>query len=257
MLQLDRLTFSAYEDDFTLTINDQSCFLPSFVAELVSPRISTARKSDATILSYLCTTHLPIPESDIHAFFTYLRGGSLPPSSDSMILISYALGSVPDASSFSKQLTTENVVSVLHAKNLALADVTREIDYIARHLSTVKEATAIAPDDLLHVLLHEGLFIDSEDCLLSFVASFAHQIASYGALLECVQCEEVRHLDRFQLRQSSFPSRTNAGGLRGSPRFVATGRRRPSPPRTTNAEKGPRATLGSVGKIHHRSLARR
>jgi hypothetical protein len=190
MFSLERLNRNAYDNDFTLIINSSICSIPSFIAELFSPTISQIRKTDPTICSFVTDTHYRVNENELKKFFSYLETGSQPPSpSDSLTVIQTSLGIVPDSASFPNDLTTDNVVDTLNQKRICNFDYTQEIEFIARHFSSVYRANLLPPDELLLVLENPFLSIGSEDWLLQFILDFTENDLSGTSFLECIQVE--------------------------------------------------------------------
>jgi hypothetical protein len=135
------LNYSQYEKDFTLTVNGTSRALPTFIAELISPRIAPARRADSTISCLSFTTQNPVNSSDLLAFFGVL-GGESPDSPTSDLfqcfeLICASLGNGELLVKEYREMTERNAVEVPLLKSERDLDICDHITFIASHFDSI------------------------------------------------------------------------------------------------------------------------
>jgi hypothetical protein len=186
-----------YENSFQFIVGDMSYLCAPFLADFLSPRISTFRELDPTLSSFVVST----PDIS-HEFSLLLSLVSDPeiavPVSSLPFLSELAieLGNVELhqlLTSFPTTLTRENAVSRFRLKMSAGAGNGEAEQYLAKHFSEVwpEMRRLLTPDQIGVILNHHLLQIPTEDWLIEELISFVKEDASRMFLFENVYFELV------------------------------------------------------------------
>jgi hypothetical protein len=208
---LRNVNFNSFPNDFRFVLGESSFDCPTFVAELLSPRISTLRKSDPTIFSFSFSE--PISLECLSSLISLAEGNSIVFKSDSLqdfLRITQSLDSTSllfEESLFRGALSPETVLERILAKLGMVIDCDTELEYAAVHFHEIPNELLIeTPYHVLSDILgRTKLVIESEDSLFQWILEQSPGSGFYP-LLEHVKFEHLslNAMALFQTRYNSI-----------------------------------------------------
>jgi hypothetical protein len=227
---LQRLEGLNHERDFTFIVGEERYSCPSFVAEFLSPRVSSLRSQDITIDEFAIETADPD-----HLFGTLISmgfGHEICLSEKDLKLVRSVCGELCNYELF------ENTVK--HAKGaIAEGELKARLDFLSKIDSTCDFDVSViashfyefAVDDfdglsvsfLEAILRHAGLVVLDEDSVFEVVHRRASADSSYFVLLELVRFEFLSDdcmRRAFEFLSDSFESLTFGIGSSLGNRFA-------------------------------------
>lgn len=197
-IQLDK-----YEKDFLFIVNGQEFVTSTFIAELLSPKISSLRLFDSTLNSYRIKTNSNGNFQkflDLHKFEPISFS-----SSESLFFTEIAMQLGLESIDFGEarsSLTIENAIGQLKQDLFfSTKEIQEDIDFISKHfhellLSQKSKLCDLSIDTLEAILSNNNLVLLTEDELLQFVNELYSNSKEYSVLYSYVQFD---HIEQMQL----------------------------------------------------------
>jgi hypothetical protein len=193
---LRNINFDSFPNDFRFVLGESSFDCPTFVAELLSPRISTLRKSDPTIFSFSFSEAISL--ECLSSLISLAEGNSIRFQSDSLqdfLRITQSLDSTSllfEEPLFRGALRPETVIQRILAKLGMVMDCDTELEYAAGRFYRIPNECLIEASYhvLSDVLGHKRLVIESEDSLFQWILEQSPDSGFYP-LLEHVKFEHL------------------------------------------------------------------
>jgi hypothetical protein len=195
---LQKTNADRYPKDFTFAVGSSQYHCPMFIAEFVSPRVSTLHDSDPTLTSitlemddskelfasFLNLTYgsrVALDEANhefFRAFARELRNSEL----ISMI-----------KSRFPEHVNAETVIETLQEKTRYCESCSEEFDFITKHFEELSEVvlTSLNQDQIYGVFRNPNFQISNEDWLFSTLQRCWEEDSKYLFLTEFVQFEHL------------------------------------------------------------------
>jgi hypothetical protein len=193
---LQRLEEINHEKDFAFIVGDKRYPCPSFVAEFLSPRVSSLRSQDITIDEFSIETADPGHQFGILLSIGFGRAVSL--TREAMGFVRSVCGELWNSELFDKTLNhDEDEISGEELKArldfLSGVDGSRDWDIsaVASHFNEISASDVghLSPSLLDSILRHPSLVVVDEDFVFDIIHRFASEDLSYFGLLELVRFE--------------------------------------------------------------------
>jgi hypothetical protein len=184
-----------HENDFTFHVGEAEYGCPSFIAEFISPRISSLRRTDPTIRDYrICTRDSTL---SFGRFLSLGLGSSVSFGRNEFGTLQgfsrelCATEVFECLSTFDGELTVSNVIDRLLLRESIGCPVGLEIGFAAAHFSDLSESSIsdLTASQLREIMSHSLLNIESEDWLYELIRKLILSNDEYTSLLECVGFE--------------------------------------------------------------------
>ena len=198
---LGNINFSLYENDFTFRFGNKSFKCPTFLAEIISPKVSNARKSDPTIQEIFFDINIPRNTAILEDFSNLLQGKEVEicnektnQTNEELIRILYSIGNkdILMISSFD-EITIENVYERISIKKEYSLDYSEEINFCARNFETFFHSNhfkKVSVDDISLILESPFLTLESEDSLCDFISqNISSEKSPFLSLMRYVKIE--------------------------------------------------------------------
>jgi hypothetical protein len=203
---IKNVNFAALADDFHFVVGESVLACPAFVAELLSPRVSSLRRSDPTVFSFAFAD--PVSVECVASLVSLAEGEAVTVGADALapfLRVADALGATAllfDEGLFRGELAPGTVLERVVAKAALGGDCGAEVAYAAAHFYDIPgDVAGDAPLAVLSAVLgHPALVVESEDRLFEWVLASGHT-----ALLEHVRFEHLS-LGAMQVFQERSPA---------------------------------------------------
>jgi hypothetical protein len=193
---LQRVEKVSHENDFAFSVGEDRYSCPSFVAEFLSPRVSSLRAHDVTIDEFSIET-----EDPHHSFGTLLSlgfGREVSLSQEDVSFVRSGCGELWNSELFEKTLKpsegdipTEELRARLDFVSGIDLSCDSDLTVIASHLSdfSTSDFDGVSSALLQAIVSDSALVLPDEDFLFDIVHRRASEDLSYFGLLECVRFE--------------------------------------------------------------------
>jgi hypothetical protein len=210
---LQRLETAQRENDFAFIVGDERYSCPSFVAEFLSPRVTSLRSQDITIDEFCIAT-----EDPSHSFRLFLSigfGGEVSLTETQLGFVRSVCGELWNSELFEK--TLKQGEGELKAQLQFLSGINGSCEMEVRivasrfHELSVSDFDELSPSVLEAILSDPRLVVRDEDSVFQIVHRRASTDLSYFGLLEFVRFEFVSGecmKTAFDFISSSFDSIT-------------------------------------------------
>jgi hypothetical protein len=210
---LQRLEGVNHQKDFTFIVGDERYECPTFIAEFLSPRITTLRSQDITISEF--SVHTADPN---HYFGTLLSlgfGHEVSFTRNELSFVRSVCGELCNYELFENTLKTEGAFGQIREEELkarfdflmeAEGNCDRDVPIIASHFFelSASDIDKLNLSVLRTILDDPTLVVRDEDSLFEVIQRRSSDDLSYFELLECVHFEFLS--DRCMTRAFDFIS---------------------------------------------------
>jgi hypothetical protein len=191
---LANISMKNYENDFTFFVGQARYAVPSFVAELLSPRIGYIRSIDPTVTEFVISS-----KDRGHQFprlLSMASGSSVTLTDQHAEFLGYICRELENQDLFDsivsnsgKPLDIRSVIARLKFLNDVNADATQEIKFIASNFLELSESqlSELRFECLAAILSDESLKLESEDSLFRFISRKMKGDPASFSLLEFVE----------------------------------------------------------------------
>ena len=187
---LQNINKELFQSDFSIEFNNFNYKCPSLLAEFISPKIKLLRKQNSSVNSFKIDMSLKHAEKSIYQLEKLMYGFSIPLSDsqeneDEILSILFSLGNIEvfNTETF-KNITKDNVKSLLRLKKNNKADYQSEIDFLANYFyEFIDDLKTLEVDDLSRILSSSNLTLESEYSLFTFIKDMISINQSYTPLL--------------------------------------------------------------------------
>jgi hypothetical protein len=193
---LQRLEGGNYPSDFAFIVGDKRYPCPSFVAEFLSPRLTSIRSQDTTIDEFTIETHDPEHRFGLFLSIGFGRGVSL--SRNDLSLVRSICGELSNYELFERTfehqdggITEEELKARLELLSGMGENCEREVPVVASHFHvfSVSDFDHLSSSALAAILSDSGLVVWDEDSVFEVIYRRASEDLSYFGLLEFVRFE--------------------------------------------------------------------
>jgi hypothetical protein len=190
---LQRLENVNHERDFAFIVGDERYYCPSFVAEFLSPRVSSLRSHDITIDEFSIDT--ADPDHHFEWVLSIGLGREVSFRESDLSFVRSVCGNLWNSELFEKTLKPEEghiTETGLKARIEFLSGIDGSCDFdvsvVASHFYElpVSEFDHLSPSILEAILIAPGLVVEDEDSVFEIVHRRASADFSYFRLLEFV-----------------------------------------------------------------------
>jgi hypothetical protein len=193
---LQRLERINHEKDFAFIVGEERYFCPSFVAEFLSPRVSSLRSQDITIDEFRIETADPSHQFGIFLSIGYGRDVSF--SENDLTFVRSVCGTLRNSELFEAtlkheegQISEEELRARLNFLSGIDGSYDCDISLVASHFYhfSVSDFDQLRPGVLEAILSDSNLVATNEDSVFEVVHRLASADLSYFGLLEFVRFE--------------------------------------------------------------------
>ena len=176
-----QVPISSYENTFTFIVNGKEFHTSEIVADLLSPKISKARKNDPTIREFIINTQTGGDFEQILKLVNFERQEILTNSESFLSEVFDQLGKTAvDIDIYEDELTLDNVIGRLKShegKMIYSEHYSNEIDFLSKNFwkaveEKKSEMITVSKYSLENILNNDKLRISNEDELVSFINEF-------------------------------------------------------------------------------------
>jgi hypothetical protein len=195
---LQRIENVNHEKNFAFIVGDERYYCPSFVAEFLSPRVSSLRSQDITIDEFSIDT--ADPDHHFEWVLSIGFGREVSFGESDLSFVRSVCGNLSNSELFEKTLKHEEghiTEAGLKARIEFLSGVDGSGDFdvsvVASHFYelSVSDFDQLSPSILEAILIAPGLVVEDEDSVFEIVHRRASADHSYFRLLEFVRLEFV------------------------------------------------------------------
>jgi hypothetical protein len=188
-LSLSSVNLNIYPQDFQIEFKNTILNIPSLIAELISPIISSIRSRDSSIQKY--QIDLNISEKALNQISTLFSGHeiSLQSSDEEVIHILLKLGhkNILSTSIYSN-ITIENVYYLIQIKKLNKIQYSKEIEFYSEHFEELKN-NDISINILEEILSNPKFHISDENSFFKYLHSKITEDIKFFILLKYIHFE--------------------------------------------------------------------
>jgi hypothetical protein len=188
---LQRLETVNHERDFAFIVGNERYFCPSFVAEFLSPRITSLRSQDITIDEF--PIEIEDPDHHFEALLSVGFGGEFPMSGNELSFIRSVCGELWNYELFEQtfhqkegEITEEELKARIEFLSGVDGSCGSDVSVVASHFHefSVSDFDHLSPSILELILSDKSLVVRDEDSVFDVVHRLASADISYFGLLE-------------------------------------------------------------------------